>query len=746
MPTLDELLNASNEVATCTVNPDTREIIVPEKYKILGVFSDEKVTRIPFTCPKVVGNNVDLTEYKLYINYQNARGLHNAYLIDDIAVSGDNITFSWLLSRDVTLSSGVVKYSLCAKKLNGDSISNEWNTTIANGVVIQGLEATQAIVEENSDIIEAILSKAHTHANKSVLDKFAEADGKPTYDGKDLGGGASTSEGVSYTNAQLPNAANVKTALDELVPKSHSHANKDALDKISVSNGKLQYNGSDVGLKGDKGTNGTTPHIGDNGNWYLGTTDTGKPSRGAKGDPGKNGSDASVTEANITSALGYKPVAPGDIPVVPTADISANTSARHSHTNKNVLDSITAADKTKLNGVENGATKTIVDTAMSDTSTNPVQNKVIKKYIDDHSAGTGGTGGTANAVLYTAQTLDLAQQGQARTNIGAVGNNSPQFQGFLALAPANEPLGTGVGLSPSGSGNNFTLDISDVNEGTPTLLTGVKTPNDSDTNAAATVEYVKAKVAGGGSPDAILYTAQTLTEAQKKQARENIDAESADFVINATAGAGGKITLDKTYTQIREAALGGKSVLMRAVSGELHFYLPLVTVGQNICIFEESFSNEGSITVQSIRVGYNNAVTTLMLSAPAFNSDGTLPQATMYADPTEAMQIATKKYVDDHLSGAPITIKLGTGNAATSTATFAEIKAALEGGKAPILDSAAGTSHWFALNWTLSGSSGLTIQYGTFNVEGGGMANFTFYGVSVSSTGITYSSRQFTTE
>ena len=462
MPTLEELLNASNEVATCTVNPDTREIIVPEKYKILGVFSDEKVTKIPFSCPKVVGNNVDLTEYNLYINYQNAIGRHNVYLVDDVAVSGDNITFSWLLSRDVTLSSGVVKYSICAKKLNGDSISNEWNTTIANGVVIQGLEATQAIVEENSDIIEAILSKAHTHANKLVLDKFAESNGKPTYDGKDLGGGASTSEGVSYTNAQLPNAANVKTALDELVPKSHSHANKDTLDKISVSNGKLQYNGSNVGLKGDKGTNGTTPHIGDNGNWYLGTTDTGKPSRGAKGDPGKNGSDASVTEANITSALGYKPVAPGDIPVVPTADISANTSARHSHTNKNVLDSITA-----------------VDAAMSDTSTNPVQNKVIKKYVDDH------------------------------------------------------------------------------------------------------------------------------------------------------------------------------------------------------------------------------------------------------------------------LSGAPITIKLGTGNAATSTATFAEIKAALEAGKAPILDSAPGTVHWFALNWALTGSGGLTIKYGTFNIDGGGVANFTFYDVDVSSTGIQWHQTYF---
>lgn len=258
MATIDELLNDSNEATTCTVNPDTREIIIPEKYKFLGVFSDEKVTRIPFTCPRVVGNNIDLTEYKLYINYKNANGGYDAYPIDDVVVSGDNITFSWLLSRYVTLSSGVVNYSLCAKKLNGDIISNEWNTTIANGTVIQGLEATQEIIDEHPDMIEMLRSQAHTHENKSVLDKFDEVNGKPTYDGKTLGsgGGASTSEDVSYTNAQSPNIANVKGALDELIPKAHSHTNKDILDKLSISNDKLQYNGSDVGLKGDKGDPG----------------------------------------------------------------------------------------------------------------------------------------------------------------------------------------------------------------------------------------------------------------------------------------------------------------------------------------------------------------------------------------------------------------------------------------------------------------------------------------------------------
>lgn len=52
-----------------------------------------------------------------------------------------------------------------------------------------------------------------------------------------------------------------------------------------VNNGKLQ------GAPGAPGADGVTPTIGDNGNWYLGTTDTGKPSRGATGSSGKDGTN-----------------------------------------------------------------------------------------------------------------------------------------------------------------------------------------------------------------------------------------------------------------------------------------------------------------------------------------------------------------------------------------------------------------------------------------------------------------------
>ena len=118
----------------------------------------------------------------------------------------------------------------------------------------------------------------HSHENKAVLDKFAEIDGKPTYGGQALGGGGSvdsvngktgavvlTAEDINYDNdntvyqlmsqwsVDLETVGNALTTLDK---KSHTHANKGTLDLLSDSNGKLQYNGSDVGLKGDKGDTG----------------------------------------------------------------------------------------------------------------------------------------------------------------------------------------------------------------------------------------------------------------------------------------------------------------------------------------------------------------------------------------------------------------------------------------------------------------------------------------------------------
>lgn len=156
--TVEEALAASvvepvNDIFT--VNPESRTITVPETEKIFGVFSDGNTERKHFRCPKVVGDGIDLTTLHLYINYQNANGKKYPYLVEDVQADGDYITFSWLISPDVVSYKGTVKFVLCAKK--GTEL--EWNTTIAEGTVLEGLEATDEVVERNPDIIEQILAK-----------------------------------------------------------------------------------------------------------------------------------------------------------------------------------------------------------------------------------------------------------------------------------------------------------------------------------------------------------------------------------------------------------------------------------------------------------------------------------------------------------------------------------------------------------------------------------------------------------
>ena len=137
------------------IDPETRVITVPASEKLFGVANDGNSERKHFRCPKIVGDNIDLSTMHLYINYQNANGQKYPYLVEDVQTDGDYITFSWLIGPDVVAYKGQIKYIVCAK--NG--ATDEWNTTLAEGTVLEGLEATEEIVEKNPDIIEQILTR-----------------------------------------------------------------------------------------------------------------------------------------------------------------------------------------------------------------------------------------------------------------------------------------------------------------------------------------------------------------------------------------------------------------------------------------------------------------------------------------------------------------------------------------------------------------------------------------------------------
>lgn len=106
---------------------------------------------------------------------------------------------------------------------------------------------------------------------------------------------------------------NLVAAINEAAKTGSGSAGSAAL---RVSEGYIQFRNGDEwenliakseleGTKGEPGEDGKTPTIGENGNWYIGPEDTGKPSRGA---PGAAASDAQVSSA-VSSWLTEHPEA-----------------------------------------------------------------------------------------------------------------------------------------------------------------------------------------------------------------------------------------------------------------------------------------------------------------------------------------------------------------------------------------------------------------------------------------------------
>lgn len=263
--TLEEALEAAtaddgSETVYCTVDDDTRLVTVPDKYKKLGVESDEKAKRIWFRFPKLVGNNgVDLSAIGVRVNFRNANGDGDIYIVEDLTTDGDYVTFSWELTRKVTAYKGNVSFVVCAVKSATDgTIKNEWNTTLNKECeVLEGLEVTEQIAQENPDIIEYILANlggsvsaeqiaeaveeymlAHpfTETDPTVPD-WAKRPEKPTYTASEVGADAAgTAESkVSEHNVATDAHNDIRLLIEGLTTRLNALADSDdtTLDQMS---------------------------------------------------------------------------------------------------------------------------------------------------------------------------------------------------------------------------------------------------------------------------------------------------------------------------------------------------------------------------------------------------------------------------------------------------------------------------------------------------------------------------------
>ena len=128
------------------------------------------------------------------------------------------------------------------------------------------------------------------NVTRNIISLPGKINVKSTYKAK----GGNTKKVTKDNFSQLLDAVKgeINNAIEDAVASGEFKGDDGVTPHIG-SNGNWYIGDTDTGIsaKGTKGDNGITPHIGDNGNWYIGTTDTGISAKGVKGDPGENGKD-----------------------------------------------------------------------------------------------------------------------------------------------------------------------------------------------------------------------------------------------------------------------------------------------------------------------------------------------------------------------------------------------------------------------------------------------------------------------
>lgn len=350
---------------------------------------------------------------------------------------------------------------------------------------------------------------------------------------------------------------------------------------------------------------------------------------------------------------------------------------------------MTAANYTKLSGIESGANKTVVDAALDATSTNPVQNKTVKTALDGKASTAEATTGAAGLMSAADKTkLDGVEAGANKTTVDAALDAASEnpVQNKAVKAALDSKLSTqggeisghlSVGLTVSAEGAVSTgrtstdtgihfekagSDVGRISHGSDPM-TGVapiarlKVASPTEDDDAATKAYVDGR--------AVRYdAAQTLTDAQKAQARENVDAASAFAPI-----------LTSPVMIRKERATDSAGV-----------YLSTIDIGEKYAEIRLEDANENApVAIANLRTptgaGTDDyAATKGYVDSKVASGGGVTVDDAMSDTSTNPVQNKTiKQYVDDHAVSLPLTLTYANGQA--TGAAYTDIRKAIERGR-----------------------------------------------------------------
>ena len=92
-------------------------------------------------------------------NYKNALDTINSYFIDNLIFGTDTMTFSWLVSKEVTILTGTVSFVVKLFNTINDEINKFFSTAIAEGIVLPSISVEDETLIPTPEIRNSIMDE-----------------------------------------------------------------------------------------------------------------------------------------------------------------------------------------------------------------------------------------------------------------------------------------------------------------------------------------------------------------------------------------------------------------------------------------------------------------------------------------------------------------------------------------------------------------------------------------------------------
>lgn len=175
MTSIDELIETmsvedyTNDNIQFIIDEDLRTVTIPSKGVIAGVVGDKNINRINFKMVKNY-NGFDMSDFEIRINYKNAIGTMNYFIVNEKTITNDSILFSWIVESDVTNHPGKVEFAVTFISYNNLIIERRFNTAISTINVLEGLNVdSQVPIGEMQLFSDKIKSDIEEYVNNEVI-------------------------------------------------------------------------------------------------------------------------------------------------------------------------------------------------------------------------------------------------------------------------------------------------------------------------------------------------------------------------------------------------------------------------------------------------------------------------------------------------------------------------------------------------------------------------------------------------